>query len=220
MNRFKLIFTKFQESIDSTKLKDRLVRQLPVNYNSHVHHLRTRKSHNNFQIYPHYHESFNLWVKLKSSSFSFLDFLLFYSKVVKRDFQIVQREADPGGDKLLGDKSQDKIPLFSYSVGKVLHHHSHWNSKAAKLIDFIIERLCATSQVYYSESSKSVSCEYNCATQTKCGDYIVIPEEHLDVSNQCTDESLFLFKIAYFKRFADIAWTRTTVKKKATRTRV
>lgn len=45
----------------------------------------------------------------------------------------------------------------------------------------LICRLCATSQVYYSETTKSISCETNCAAQTKCGDYITIPEEHLDV---------------------------------------
>jgi hypothetical protein len=46
-------------------------------------------------------------------------------------------------------------------------------------------RLCATSQVYYSETTKSVSCEKDCAAETKCGDYIVIPEEHLDVCRYC-----------------------------------
>lgn len=46
-------------------------------------------------------------------------------------------------------------------------------------------RLCATSQVYYSESTKSVSCEQDCAAATKCGDYIDIPEEHLDVCRYC-----------------------------------
>ncbi len=46
-------------------------------------------------------------------------------------------------------------------------------------------RLCATSQVYYSEATKSVSCEQDCAVATKCGDYIDIPEEHLDVCRYC-----------------------------------
>ncbi len=46
-------------------------------------------------------------------------------------------------------------------------------------------RLCATSQVYYSETTKSVSCERDCAAETKCGDYIVIPDEHLDVCRYC-----------------------------------
>lgn len=50
--------------------------------------------------------------------------------------------------------------------------------------------LCATSQVYYSEQAKTVSCEKNCAAQTKCGDYIVIPEEHLDVSDQLSRDRL------------------------------
>ena len=46
---------------------------------------------------------------------------------------------------------------------------------------FYLLSLCATSQVYYSEASKSISCETNCAEKTKCGDYITIPDEHLDV---------------------------------------
>lgn len=46
-------------------------------------------------------------------------------------------------------------------------------------------RLCATSQIYYSETTKSVSCEQSCSSETKCGDYIVIPEEHLDVCRYC-----------------------------------
>jgi hypothetical protein len=62
---------------------------------------------------------------------------------------------------------------------------SYWeNSLKVKYPYFPIYlgRLCATSQIYYSESTKSVSCEMNCAVQTKCGDYITIPDEHLDVS--------------------------------------
>ena len=46
-------------------------------------------------------------------------------------------------------------------------------------------RLCATPQVYYSETTKSLSCDTACAAQTKCGDYINIPESHLDVSWRC-----------------------------------
>jgi hypothetical protein len=44
-------------------------------------------------------------------------------------------------------------------------------------------RSCATSQVYFQRSSKIVNCENGCSTVTKCGDYIIIPEEHLDVSS-------------------------------------
>ncbi len=50
-----------------------------------------------------------------------------------------------------------------------------------QLIFFSWLSLCSTSQVYYSELTKSVSCEVSCAEKTKCGDYITIPDEHLDV---------------------------------------
>lgn len=42
-------------------------------------------------------------------------------------------------------------------------------------------RSCATSQVYFQKLSKIVNCENGCSMVTKCGEYIVIPEEHLDV---------------------------------------
>lgn len=35
------------------------------------------------------------------------------------------------------------------------------------------------------DTSKTTACESHCAKQTKCGDYIVIPEEHLDVCRYC-----------------------------------
>jgi leishmanolysin-like peptidase len=47
--------------------------------------------------------------------------------------------------------------------------------------------LCSTSQFYYSEKTKSISCETSCASQTKCGDYIQIPDEHLDICRYCVN---------------------------------
>jgi hypothetical protein len=44
---------------------------------------------------------------------------------------------------------------------------------------------CETSQVYYSEKTKTVSCETSCSPETMCGDYIAIPKEHLDICRYC-----------------------------------
>lgn len=44
-------------------------------------------------------------------------------------------------------------------------------------------RFCNPSQSYYSETKKTHICESDCGETTKCGDYIPIPEEHLEVSD-------------------------------------
>jgi leishmanolysin-like peptidase len=53
-------------------------------------------------------------------------------------------------------------------------------------------RFCLQSQFYYSiEDPKSqnqiVACEQDCSKETKCGDFITIPDEHLDVCRYCVN---------------------------------
>jgi len=50
----------------------------------------------------------------------------------------------------------------------------------------MLGRSCATHHVYYQESTRSVSCDTACASVTKCGDHIQIPDEHLDLCRYCT----------------------------------
>ncbi len=50
----------------------------------------------------------------------------------------------------------------------------------------LLGRSCPSSQVYYALGMKTVSCDNNCLKSTKCGDLIVVPDEHLDVCRYCS----------------------------------
>ena len=75
---------------------------------------------------------------------------------------------------------------------------SYWESSLRVKYPYFpifLGRICATPQHYYSEATKSVSCESDCASQTKCGDYIQIPEEHLDVRKKIIEINLIIVSL-------------------------
>ncbi|CAF1091970.1 unnamed protein product, partial [Brachionus calyciflorus] len=91
------------------------------------------------------------------------------------------------------DPSFNKFPLDVINLYKdylIPEAIKYWESSLQvkyRYFPLLLGRSCLTSQIYFNDVTKNFICDSDCSKITKCGDYIIIPEEHLDMCKYCDD---------------------------------
>ncbi|RNA21167.1 leishmanolysin-like peptidase [Brachionus plicatilis] len=91
-------------------------------------------------------------------------------------------------DKSFYDFPSNILKLYKdYLIPEAIKYWENSLKVKYRYFPILLGRSCVNLQLVFDDSTKSVACETDCSETTKCGDYITIPEEHLDTCKYCVN---------------------------------